>query len=380
MNTTKDYGVAPLSVSLYVHYPWCIRKCPYCDFSSFAKGRDALRDQKYFAALKKDYVQNREKLYGRKIVSVYFGGGTPSLCPPEYMADFLAFIRPDLATDCEISMEANPGTVSRDGLSEYLGAGLNRLRIGVQSFNDRSLKAIGRIHDGKAACAAVKAAFEAGFENVNVDLMHALPDQGIAEAVCDLQTACALGATHISWYELTIEEGTAFGRRPPHRPDEEILSDEEERGFGYLTSQGYERYEVSAFALKGLKCVHNRNYWLFNDYLGIGAGGCGKIFHEGKTIRRSCPETPDEYMNGNYGSWYEVLPSELPFEFVLNRLRLFEKIKIDEFFLTTGLPFEHIKGRLEEAAAEGLLRFSEQSYELTHLGKRMLNDILEKFL
>lgn len=371
---------APLPLSLYVHYPWCVRKCPYCDFSSFAKGADLLRDQKYLQVLKKDFLQNIDVIADRKFVSVYFGGGTPSLCPPEFFEDFIEFLTPYLGRDCEISMEANPGTVTLKTLQGYKKAGLNRISIGVQSFNDASLKKLGRIHRSESAIESIEVAKEVGFSNINIDLMHGLPDQSVEDALYDLNKASELGANHISWYELTIEEGTYFGKHPPSLPDEDVLAQEEKLGFEFLKTQGFERYEVSAFAKNNQKCVHNRNYWLFNDYLGLGAGGCGKIFCNGVTRRRSCPENPAEYMNGNFGAWCEVNSQNLPFEFALNRLRLFGNISKEEFSTTTGLPFTDIAIQLHKAVADGLLHMDDKSFELTHLGKLMLNDILELFL
>lgn len=376
----SEFFNTPLPVSLYVHYPWCVRKCPYCDFSSFKKGDRQDLDEKYLQALIQDFDKNLPLLNGRSLVSVYLGGGTPSLCPPEITARFIAHIKPYLATNCEISMEANPGTVNENRLEGYLKAGVNRLSIGVQSFDDASLKALGRIHSGADAKNAISMALSAGFSNINCDLMHALPNQDIDMAMRDLKLASEFDITHISWYELTIEEGTAFGRHPPVQPDEDLLAKEEEIGFSLLKSCGFERYEVSAFAREQKKCVHNRNYWLFNDYLGIGAGGCGKILINGVTKRRSCPEDPNLYMQGESGAWYDVPKEDLPFEFALNRLRLFEEVHIDEFLKTSGCHFEMIEEKLNKAAAEGLLSMSEHSYKLTHLGQRMLNDILELFL
>lgn len=376
----SEKASTPLDLALYVHYPWCVRKCPYCDFSSFGKGADKERDKRYFAALLKDFNLQSEFINGRKFVSVYFGGGTPSLCPPVLMADFLEQLKPYLAENCEISMEANPGTVDRAVFRDFYQAGVNRLSIGVQSFDDRALAKLGRIHRSKEAFSAVEQALKAGFSNINIDLMHALPGQSSDAALADLKKACSLDITHLSWYELTIEEGTVFGRHPPKLPDEDTMVDEEERGFAYLSEQGFERYEVSAFAKNNLKCVHNRNYWLFNDYLGIGAGACGKIFKAGITKRRSCPEDPELYISGDYGKYQSVDINDLPFEYVLNRLRLYGRVEDYEFTKTTALPYECLKKRLESAQNDGLLKLDAHGFELTHLGRRMLNDILELFL
>ena len=376
----SEKASTPLDLALYIHYPWCVRKCPYCDFSSFGKGADNERDKRYFAALLKDFNLQSEFINGRKFVSVYFGGGTPSLCPPVLMAGFLEQLKPYLAENCEISMEANPGTVDKAVFRDFYQAGVNRLSIGVQSFDDRALAKLGRIHRSKEAYSAVEQALKAGFSNINIDLMHALPGQSSDAALADLKKACSLDITHLSWYELTIEEGTVFGRHPPKLPDEDTMVDEEERGFAYLSEQGFERYEVSAFAKNNLKCVHNRNYWLFNDYLGIGAGACGKIFIAGITKRRSCPEDPELYISGDYGKYQSVDINDLPFEYVLNRLRLYGRVEDYEFTKTTALPYECLKKRLESAQNDGLLKLDAHGFELTHLGRRMLNDILELFL
>lgn len=371
----------PLPVSLYAHYPWCVRKCPYCDFNSYGQGSDAARDARYFSVLAEDFRLSLSYLNGRKLVSVYFGGGTPSLASPEALGKFIELIGPSLGEGCEISMEANPGTVDEDRLRDFRGAGVNRLSLGIQSFNDRCLKALGRIHSASEARDAVEAALKAGFENVNLDLMHGLPHQSPGDALSDLKIACSYPVTHLSWYELTLEEGTVFGRHPPRAlPDEDSLAEIEERGFEYLADSGFARYEISAFARNGRCCVHNRNYWMFHDYLGLGAGGCGKIFADGVTLRRACPEDPVEYLKGNFGEWTRVPPEDLPFEFALNRLRIFGAIGKDEFTETTGLEFARLEDKLARARDMGLLTLAADAYELTARGRLMLNDILELFL
>lgn len=370
----------PLDLSLYVHYPFCVRKCPYCDFFSKARGACRERDLRYLKALCDDFDDQLTYINGRRIKSVYFGGGTPSLCDPDLIGAFLEHIKAYLTPSCEISMEANPGTTERSRFEGYLDAGINRLSIGVQSFDDGMLKKIGRIHTGAQAMSAVEEALGSGFRNVNLDIMHGLPGQSAAMALNDLKIAFSYDITHLSWYELTIEEGTAFGRKPPCLPSEKTLSETEKRGFSYLRSHGFERYEVSAFARNGIKCVHNCNYWLFGDYLGIGAGASGKIFMDGRTLRRACPEDPEAFIEGRRGEYLEVPADEIPFEYMLNRLRLYGSIGTAEFERSTGLSFETIRVKLAKAEELKCVELGNGKYTLTDFGRRMLNDVLELFL
>lgn len=264
------------ALSLYIHYPFCVHKCPYCDFASTELGADAKRDAIYIKALQAEF-QRKLPLVQAPIVSVYVGGGTPSLCEPERMAELLAMLRPHLSLDAEISFEANPGTIDKDRLRAFKAAGFNRISIGVQSFNDLALKRLGRIHDRKAAYAALEAAMSI-FDNVNVDIMHGLPKQTVAEAMDDLKVALSFKPQHLSWYELTIEEDTAFGQKPPVLPDEDTLEAIEEQGFALLSASGYEHYEVSGYNLGGkYRCRHNMNYWVYGDYLGLGVAAHQKI-------------------------------------------------------------------------------------------------------
>lgn len=266
-----------LGVALYVHYPFCVHKCPYCDFASIGVGEDRGRDQLYVAALINEFERRIPFLQGAKLCSVYIGGGTPSLCEPQLWHKLLAFVKPYLLEDAEISIEVNPGTVSLEKLRALHLAGFNRISLGVQSFNDLALKRIGRIHDRDTALQACKWALDC-FEDVNLDIMHGLPKQSLQEGLADLQQLIEFKPSHLSWYELTIEEDTAFGRRPPVLPDEDVLSDMEEQGFALLDKAGYEHYEVSGYNLGGkMRCIHNQNYWLYGDYLGIGAGAHQKL-------------------------------------------------------------------------------------------------------
>lgn len=369
-----------LPLSLYVHYPWCVRKCPYCDFNSRKKPVEEGLDGQYLRSLLDDFSKVSHYIQGRKLTSVYFGGGTPSLFNPHHMECLLETLDGYIDLHTEISMESNPGTVDIASLSAYRAIGINRLSIGVQSFNDVSLKRLGRIHDAKTALAACEAAHNAQFDNINIDLIHGLPQQSPAEAMQDLAMAVKMGTNHLSWYELTIEEGTAFGRKPPQLPDEDTLSEIETEGFSYLEEQGFERYEVSGFTKDSRPCRHNLNYWRFGDYLGIGAGAHSKLFLNGKTMRRACPESPLDYMSGNYGSYRTVPPEELPFEFMLNRLRVFDRIGIGEFSKTTALPFEKVEAQLIKAKTLGLIEFEKECFYVTNFGKTMLNDVLTMFL
>lgn len=365
---------------LYIHYPFCLRKCPYCDFNSYARGRDEYQDELYFARLKEDFSSWMPGIKDRKFISVFIGGGTPSLCDPVLIGDFIDFISPFLTKDCEITMEANPGTVDINKLKDFKTAGVNRLSIGVQSFNDVLLKRIGRIHDAAIAKKACSDADKCGFSAFNIDLMHGLPGQSLEEALSDIKIAAALNCTHLSWYELTIEEDTYFGTHTPILPSEDELYAIEEKGFPLLNSLGFNRYEVSAFT-RDKHCVHNENYWRFGDYVGIGAGAHSKFFDGNKTIRKACPALPSDYLKGDFGKFYTVDKLDIPFEYMLNRLRLFNDIKTFEYKLHTGQDFSLVKDVLDKAAALSLIEFKDdETYCVTAYGRQMLNDVLEMFL
>lgn len=371
-----------LPVSLYIHYPWCIRKCPYCDFNSYPKNKSVCTDESYLNALILDFKQNINLISNRKFNAVYFGGGTPSLFSPKLMEKLMHEISPYCEENCEISMEANPGTVSLETLKDYRSLGLNRISLGVQSFDDRELKLLGRIHDSKAAIEACNNVIKAGFDNFNIDIMHGLPEQTTQKALADIKIAASLGCNHLSWYELTLEEDTYFGSHPPKLPNEDNLADIEEQGFVLLKELGFNRYEVSGYT-KDRRCQNNLNYWFFYDYFGIGAGAHSKIQIGDKTCRRGNPQKPSSYIEevkNKKNNFFEVKKSDLPFEFMLNRLRVFDETKYDEFENTTRLNFSTVKDKLEKAKGEGLLRFSDTGYALTDKGRWMLNDILELFL
>lgn len=371
-----------LPVSLYIHYPWCIRKCPYCDFNSYPKNKSVCTDESYLNALILDFKQNINLISNRKFNAVYFGGGTPSLFSPKLMEKLMHEISPYCEENCEISMEANPGTVSLETLKDYRSLGVNRISLGVQSFDDRELKLLGRIHDSKAAIEACNNVIKAGFDNFNIDIMHGLPEQTTQKALADIKIAASLGCNHLSWYELTLEEDTYFGSNPPKLPNEDNLADIEEQGFVLLKELGFNRYEVSGYT-KDRRCQNNLNYWFFYDYFGIGAGAHSKIQIGDKTCRRGNPQKPSSYIEevkNKKNNFFEVKKSDLPFEFMLNRLRVFDETKYDEFENTTRLNFSTVKDKLEKAKGEGLLRFSDTGYALTDKGRWMLNDILELFL
>lgn len=371
-----------LPVSLYIHYPWCIRKCPYCDFNSYPKNKSVCTDESYLNALILDFKQNINLISNRKFNAVYFGGGTPSLFSPKLMEKLMHEISPYCEENCEISMEANPGTVSLETLKDYRSLGVNRISLGVQSFDDRELKLLGRIHDSKAAIEACNNVIKAGFDNFNIDIMHGLPEQTTQKALADIKIAASLGCNHLSWYELTLEEDTYFGSHPPKLPNEDNLADIEDQGFVLLKELGFNRYEVSGYT-KDRRCQNNLNYWFFYDYFGIGAGAHSKIQIGDKTCRRGNPQKPSSYIKevkNKKNNFFEVKKSDLPFEFMLNRLRVFDETKYDEFENTTRLNFSTVKDKLEKAKGEGLLRFSDTGYALTDKGRWMLNDILELFL
>lgn len=371
-----------LPVSLYIHYPWCIRKCPYCDFNSYPKNKSVCTDESYLNALILDFKQNINLISNRKFNAVYFGGGTPSLFSPKLMEKLMHEISPYCEENCEISMEANPGTVSLETLKDYRSLGVNRISLGVQSFDDRELKLLGRIHDSKAAIEACNNVIKAGFDNFNIDIMHGLPEQTTQKALADIKIAASLGCNHLSWYELTLEEDTYFGSHPPKLPNEDNLADIEEQGFVLLKELGFNRYEVSGYT-KDRRCQNNLNYWFFYDYFGIGAGAHSKIQIGDKTCRRGNPQKPSSYIEevkNKKNNFFEVKKSDLPFEFMLNRLRVFDETKYDEFENTTRLNFSTVKDKLEKAKGEGLLRFSDTGYALTDKGRWMVNDILELFL
>ncbi len=379
----------PPPLSLYVHIPWCVRKCPYCDFNSHS-ARGELPMAQYVDALVADLDHDLPLVWGRTVHSVFFGGGTPSLMPPALIDRFLQQARARLrfAPSCEITLETNPGTAEYGKLADYRAAGVNRLSFGIQSFDDGCLHRLGRIHDSAQAVAAVQQAHDAGFAEINLDLMYALPGQDLAMALHDVERAIALAPTHISHYQLTLEPNTVFAARPPkHLPDDDIAWDMQEHCQAALAAAGYGHYETSAYARAGHRCEHNINYWRYGDYLGIGAGAHGKItLGAGQTIlRRWKHKHPTRYLETAgtpeaIGDDEYIAPARRPFEFMINALRLHEGFDWTQFEARTGLPRAALAGPLQEAQARGWLHDDGLRVVPTESGRRFLNDVLELFL
>jgi oxygen-independent coproporphyrinogen-3 oxidase len=376
-------------LSLYVHIPWCVKKCPYCDFNSHAQN-GALPVDEYVAALLADLDRDLAAFAHvrlRPLHSIFFGGGTPSLFAPDAIARILDGVaaRLDLPRDAEITLETNPGTVEHGRFDGYLGAGVNRISFGVQSFDDDKLRRLGRIHSAMEVDRAVKSAQDAGYANINLDLMYALPEQTLDGALDDVERALALRPTHVSHYQLTLEPNTLFAVRPPRLPDEDSAWDMQEACQARLAAAGYAQYEVSAYAQDGRRCAHNLNYWAFGDYLGIGAGAHGKLSGAGGVRRRWKIRSPHAYLQHagtpqRTGGDETVTAEQLPFEFMLNALRLNDGVPLVDFSARTGLPLDAIAAPLREAHARGWLVDDPDRLQATPLGQRFLNDLIEVFL
>jgi len=398
VTATPPASSAPASIplALYVHMPWCVRKCPYCDFNSHQL-KSARPDGTYIHALLRDFERELPRIGQRRIDSVFFGGGTPSLFTPEDFAHFLTSIRrrADLAEDAEITMEANPGTIERGAFAGYRQAGVNRVSLGAQTFNARLLERLGRIHSAEETERAVEELRSARIENFNLDLMYALPEQTLDEACSDVRAACALNPTHLSYYQLTLEAGTVFHSRPPPLPDEDTAWRMQNAGQLLLAQAGFEQYEVSAYARYGARCRHNLNYWSFGDYVGIGAGAHGKVSRSVapdmtgglQVLRTLKPKQPKEYQEHAargaalaVGECNAVAARDLPFEFMLNALRLNEGFDQQLFEQRTGLPMSSVLPRLHEAQTRGLLEPRPGGWRPTELGRRFLNDLQAAFL
>lgn len=369
-------------LTLYLHFPWCVKKCPYCDFNSHALSGQ-LPAEAYVARLIQDFQQT-EAL--RKIKSIFLGGGTPSLFSAKELSPLFDAILPYCQKGVEITLEANPGTIECGQFRDYFELGINRISLGVQSFNEKHLKKLGRIHNTDDIFKAVAELKSAGFSNFNLDLMHGLPNQSLDEALADLQQAIDLEPTHLSWYQLTLEPNTYFAAHPPILPSDDALADIEEAGFELLAEAGFDRYEVSAFARDGRYCQHNLNYWEFGDYLGIGAGAHGKITENGRVFRTTRPKLPKSYLEGaginsapNRGCYNPIPAEALPFEFLMNALRLTHGFPISLFEERTGLPFEIIRPRVEGLVHKKLLVLEEGHLNTTPLGLRFLNEVLGEF-
>ena len=372
-------------LSLYIHIPWCVRKCPYCDFNSH-EARSAIPEQDYVAALIADLEQALPLIWGRRVYSIFFGGGTPSIFSPGSIDQLLSAVRArvPLAYEAEITLEANPGTVDEARFAGFRDAGVNRLSLGVQSFDGRYLAAIGRIHDAQQALSAAEAALKV-FERVNFDLMYALPGQSLEEAVAEVRTACRLGPAHLSCYHLTLEPNTAFYRQPPALPDDDASAAMQEGIEAELAAHGYQHYETSAFAQPGKRCRHNLNYWTFGDYLGIGVGAHSKLSFHDRILRQSRPKHPASYMQKALaGACIEqehaLTAQDLGFEFMMNALRLTEGFEAALFQERTGWTLGMLEAPLKKAEARGLLARDHLRIAPTPQGQRFLNELLQMFL
>ena len=410
-----------LPLALYVHLPWCVRKCPYCDFNSHEITGGSFPEQEYADALVRDLKYSAGSFRGRELVSVFLGGGTPSVMSAGSIGSILEAVDAvsTLSTATEITLEANPGTADSERFALYRDLGVNRLSVGVQSFSDTALAAIGRIHDGYEARSAVEKAVAAGFSNINIDLMYGLPGQTVEDALSDLAAAVSLAPAHISWYQLTIEPNTVFHAKPPSLPDDDLIWEMQTSGQDYLSLQRYRQYEISAWSREGYECVHNLNYWNFGDYIGVGAGAHGKITAmiaapaNGSSFRRK-PESSDALAgfcgNGpelsslqttitrqsrlrvpasyirNAGKYSvisehkELTQEDLILEFMLNALRLKNGVPQAHFSERTGLSFDAIRGQVDAAGNDGLLEAGPGRIKTTEKGARYLNDLLQYFM
>ncbi|AXO63396.1 radical SAM family heme chaperone HemW [Pseudomonas sp. phDV1] len=372
-------------LALYIHIPWCVRKCPYCDFNSHAAG-PTLPEEEYVDALLADLDADLQHVHGRPLTSIFFGGGTPSLFSDRALGRLLEGVeqRVGFAPDIEITLEANPGTFEQAKFKGYRSLGINRLSIGVQSFQEAKLKALGRIHDGGEAIRAADMARAAGFDNFNLDLMHGLPEQSIEDALFDLRTAISQGPTHLSWYQLTMEPNTVFWSQPPELPEDDLLWDIQEAGQALLAAEGYAQYEVSAYAQPGKQARHNLNYWTFGDFLGIGAGAHAKLSTPAGRIQRTWKtRLPKDYLDPAkaFQAGERLLAAdELPFEFLMNVLRLSEGAPAELFSQRTGLPLQQLEQARREAERQGLLQADETRLVATAKGQLFLNDLLQQFL
>ena len=372
-------------LSLYVHVPWCVRKCPYCDFNSHAQESE-LPEREYLSALIADLQLDRPFAQQRDLQSIFFGGGTPCLLSPHIVGELLEAVnqRIGFVADIEITLEANPGTTEQQRFADFRAAGVNRLSLGIQSLNPRHLQTLGRIHDREQAIAAVQQARRAGFENINLDLMHGLPQQSVSDASADLQQALALEPEHLSWYQLTIEPNTEFYKRPPQLPADDTLAEIQAAGFALLQEAGFDHYEVSAFCQPGRMSRHNCNYWEFGDYIGIGAGAHGKLTQrDGSIARTHKTRLPKDYLasGGHCERNLEPIPgNSLAFEFMMNALRLNHGFARELFAERTGLPWPSVGAQIDKLVDRHLLQIDAKTIAPTPMGQLFLNDVLAEFL
>jgi oxygen-independent coproporphyrinogen-3 oxidase len=372
-------------LSLYIHIPWCVRKCPYCDFNSH-EARGAAPEERYVSALIADLEQALPDVWGRRVYTVFFGGGTPSLFSAQAIDSILGAVRArlPLAADAEITLEANPGTVEAEKFRDFRAAGVNRLSLGIQSFDSRHLKALGRIHDEKEARRAIEIAMR-NFDNVNLDIMYGVPGQTVTDAQADMTMALSFSPQHLSVYHLTIEPNTYFHRFPPRVPDDDTAAQMQDAVEDALRSAGYRHYEISAFARPGRQSRHNLNYWTFGDYLGIGAGAHSKLSFPGRVERAMRLKHPERYMEGAergaaVQERHEVAVGEIGFEFMMNALRLTEGFAVRLFEERAGVPLTAVLERLRAAERRGLIERDPARVRPTPLGRRFLNDLLQSFL
>ncbi|MFC5428429.1 radical SAM family heme chaperone HemW [Paraburkholderia denitrificans] len=373
-------------LTLYVHFPWCVRKCPYCDFNSHEWKGERFPENDYLDALRADLEQSLPLIWGRQVHTVFIGGGTPSLLSAAGLDRLLSDVRAllPLDADAEITLEANPGTFEADKFAQFHASGVNRLSVGIQSFNEGHLKALGRIHDAAQARHAVEVAAKT-FDNFNLDLMYALPKQTLAECQADIETALSFAPPHLSLYHLTLEPNTLFAKFPPPLPDDDQSADMQEWIHARTAQAGYERYEVSAYAKPDRQCRHNLNYWRFGDYLGIGAGAHTKLSFPNRIVRQARYKHPTTFIEQARAGTavqeeHEVGPRDLPFEFMLNALRLVEGFPVHRFVESTGLSMTSIEPALEEAERRGLISRDYEKIAPTELGQRFLNDLQGMFL
>ena len=372
-------------LALYAHFPWCVQKCPYCDFNSYTL-KDQLPEERYIDALLRDLDAQAGSVEGRPLTSMFFGGGTPSLFSPGALARLIEHARARLGflESIEITLEANPGTIERGRFSEYRAAGISRVSLGAQSFDERQLKRLGRIHSADETRRAADELHAAGLKNFNLDLMYALPDQTPEEAESDVRAALALEPAHVSQYHLTIEPGTVFAAAPPVQPADEVVEQMLDRSLQMLGAAGFEQYEVSGYARPGARCLHNLNYWNFGDYLGIGAGAHGKVSDPLRelVIRTQQPREPRRYLASEPAVRLQraIAPRDLPFEFAMNAFRLVDGFSDALFEARTGLPIEILERALRPIEARGLVARELGCWRATPQGLRFLNDILVALL
>lgn len=373
-----------IPLSLYIHIPWCIRKCPYCDFNSH-KSPERLPEQNYVQALIADLQTDLLRFGTRPISSIFIGGGTPSLFSAEAFDSLFIELKQILpfAPDIEITMEANPGSVEQQRFAEYRQLGINRLSLGIQSFNQQHLQILGRVHDAQQAHRAIESARNAGFNNLNLDIMHGLPQQSIAQGIEDLHSALAHQPEHLSWYQLTIEPNTVFYKKNPPLPSEDEAWILEKRGIALLKEAGFERYEISAFAQSSRQARHNLNYWLFGDYLGIGAGAHGKLTTANEILRTRKHRQPKDYLDPGkpfLAGMESIASQDLIFEFMLNTTRLEQAIPLELFPSTTGLPLSLLLPKLKLAANKKLITLTQTHWQVTPFGRRYTNDLQALYL